>query len=134
MATIERFQERVRRAVHDALPKVLAEGDLPDTQEGEARLTTIETLALAAGDAVSLEVFELQLAESGKWHGAAALPALRLRGTACQTAGSHAANAPGLGGAAEGARVLLPRLSPGFFSLGPEFWGWTWTMTTVQRP
>jgi hypothetical protein len=65
MATIEQFQERLRRAVREALQKVLAEGDLPEAQEGEARFTTIETLALAAGDAISLEVFEQQLAESG---------------------------------------------------------------------
>ena len=65
MATIEQFQERLRRAVREALQKVLAEGDLPEGGEGEARFTTIETLALAAGDAISLEVFEQQLAESG---------------------------------------------------------------------
>ena len=65
MATIEQFQERLRRAVREALQKVLAEGDLPEAQEGEVRFTTIEALALAAGDAVSLEVFEQQLAESG---------------------------------------------------------------------
>ena|SRR3972149_3082817 len=65
MATIEQFQERVRQAVHEALQKILAEGDLPEAQQGEARFTTMETLALAAGDAVSLEVFEQQLAESG---------------------------------------------------------------------
>ena len=65
MATIEQFQERLRRAVREAVQKGLAEGDLPEAQEGEARFTTIETLALAAGDAVSLEVFEQQLAESG---------------------------------------------------------------------
>jgi hypothetical protein len=65
MATSEQFQERLRRAVREAVQKVLAEGDLPETQEGEARFTTIEALALAAGDAVSLEVFEQQLAESG---------------------------------------------------------------------
>ena len=65
MATIEQFQERVRRAVREALQKILAEGDLPEAEDGEARFTTIETLALAAGDAVSLEVFEQQLAESG---------------------------------------------------------------------
>ena len=65
MATIEQFQERLRLAVRDALQKVLAQGELPETPEGEARFTTIETLALAAGDAVSLEVFEQQLAESG---------------------------------------------------------------------
>jgi hypothetical protein len=65
MATIEQFQERVRRAVREAMQKCLAEGDLPEAQEGEAQFTTIETLALAAGDAVSLEVFENQLAESG---------------------------------------------------------------------
>ena len=65
MATIEQFQERLRRAVREAVQKCLAEGDLPEAQEGEARFTTIETLALAAGDAVSLEVFEQQLAESG---------------------------------------------------------------------
>ena len=65
MANIEQFQGRLRQAVREALQKVLAEGDLPEPQEGEARFTTIETLALAAGDAVSLEVFEQQLAESG---------------------------------------------------------------------
>jgi len=65
MATIEQFQERLRRAVREALQKVLADGDLPEAAEGEAEFTTIETLALAAGDAVSLEVFEQQLAESG---------------------------------------------------------------------
>src|SRR5271157_2124742 len=65
MATNAQFQERLRRAVREAVQKCLAEGDLPEGQEGEARFTTIETLALAAGDAVSLEVFEQQLAESG---------------------------------------------------------------------
>jgi len=65
MATIEQFQERLRRAVRETMQKCLAEGDLPEALEGEARFTTIETLALAAGDAVSLEVFEIQLAESG---------------------------------------------------------------------
>jgi hypothetical protein len=65
MATIEQFQGRVRRAVQEELRKILAEGDLPEAEQGEARFTTIETLALAAGDAVSLEVFEQQLAESG---------------------------------------------------------------------
>ena len=65
MATIEQFQGRLRLAVREALQKVLAEGELPEATEGDARFTTIETLALAAGDAVSLEVFEQQLAESG---------------------------------------------------------------------
>jgi hypothetical protein len=65
MAASEQFQERLRRAVREAVQKCLAEGDLPEAQEGEARFTTIEALALAAGDAVSLEVFEQQLAESG---------------------------------------------------------------------
>ena len=65
MATIEQFQERLRRAVREAVQTVLVEGDLPEAEEGEARFTTIETLALAAGDAVSLEVFEQQLAENG---------------------------------------------------------------------
>jgi hypothetical protein len=65
MATIEQFQERLRREIRKALQRCLAEGDLPEPKEGEARFTTIETLALAAGDAVSLEVFEQQLAECG---------------------------------------------------------------------
>ena len=65
MATSEQFQGRVRRAVHEALQKILVEGDLPEAEQDEARFTTIERLALAAGDAVSLEVFEQQLAESG---------------------------------------------------------------------
>lgn len=61
MATIEQVQVHLRRAVREAVQKVLAEGDLPVTEEGQARFTTIETLALAAGDAVRLEVFEQQL-------------------------------------------------------------------------
>ena len=65
MATSQQFQDRLRRAVREAVQKVLADGDLPEVQEGEACFMTIETLALAAGDAVSLEVFEQQLAESG---------------------------------------------------------------------
>jgi len=65
MATIAQFQERLRRAVRESLQKCLAEGDLPKAEDGEALFTTIETLALAAGDAISLEVFEQQLAESG---------------------------------------------------------------------
>ena len=58
MATIEQFQGRLRLAVREALKKVLAEGGLPEGEAGEAKFTTIETLA-------SLEVFEQQLAESG---------------------------------------------------------------------
>ncbi|MEX2173195.1 MAG: hypothetical protein WD872_02460 [Pirellulaceae bacterium] len=65
MATIEQFQERLRVAVREALQNELKEGDLPPAEEGEARFTTIETLALAAGDAISLEVFEQQVAECG---------------------------------------------------------------------
>ena len=65
MATTQQFQACVRRAVREALQKILAEGDLPEAEDGEAQFTTIESLALAAGDAVSLEVFEQQLAESG---------------------------------------------------------------------
>jgi hypothetical protein len=65
MATIEQFQERLRLAVREAVQKVLTAGDLPPSEEGVARFTTIETLALAAGDAVSLEVFEQQVAECG---------------------------------------------------------------------
>lgn len=65
MATIEQFQERLRLAVREALQKILTEGDLPQAEEGDARFTTIETLALAAGDAISLEVFEQQVAECG---------------------------------------------------------------------
>ena len=132
MATIEQFQERLRRAVREAVQKCLAEGDLPEAQEGEARFTTIETLALAAGDAVSLEVFEQQLAESGM--GPPHCPRCGFEGKRIKQRERTRANATRLGGAAEGARVLLPRLSPGFFSLAPRLWGWTWTMTTVRRP
>ena len=65
MATIEQFQGRLRLAIREELKKILAAGDLPQAEAGEAKFTTIETLALAAGDAVSLELFEQQLAESG---------------------------------------------------------------------
>ena len=47
MATCEEFQERLRRAIRAAVQKCLAEGDLPEAPEGEARFTTIEALALA---------------------------------------------------------------------------------------
>ena len=79
--------------------KCLAEGDLPEAEEGEARFTTIETLALAAGDAVSLEVFEQQLAESGM--GPPHCPHCGFEGQANQAAGSHGANATRSGSAAE---------------------------------
>ena len=131
MATIEQFQDRLRRAVREAVQKCLAEGDLPKAQEGEAQFTTIETLALAAGDAVSLEVFEQQLAESGM--GPPHCPRCGFEGQRA-AAGAQVANAPRLGGSPPGARVLLPRLSPGFFPLAPKHWVWTWTMTTVRRP
>lgn len=65
MATIEQFQASFRLAIRETLKKYLTEGDLPVAETDEAKFTTIETLALAAGDAVSLEVFEQQLAESG---------------------------------------------------------------------
>lgn len=65
MATREQFQERVRVAVREVIRQALAAGDLPPAEAGEALFTTIETLALAAGDAVSLEVFEQQLVECG---------------------------------------------------------------------
>lgn len=63
MATMQEFQARMQAAVRETVQKVLAEGDLPEGTEGAALFTVIENLALAAGDAVSLEVFEQQLAE-----------------------------------------------------------------------
>ena len=132
MATTQQFQERVRRAVREALQKILAEGDLPEAEDGEARFTTIESLALAAGDAVSLEVFEQQLAESGM--GPPHCPRCGFEGQRSQATGSHAANATRSGSASAGTRVLLPWLPQGFFSLGPKLWVWTWIMTTARRP
>jgi hypothetical protein len=61
MATTEEFQVRLRDAIREAVQKVLAEGDLPEGESDEALFTQIENLALAAGDAVSLEVFQQQL-------------------------------------------------------------------------
>jgi hypothetical protein len=63
MATTQEFQVRLRRAVNEAVQKVLAEGDLPAGEDGEALFTIIENLALAAGDAISLEIFEQKLHE-----------------------------------------------------------------------
>ena len=63
MATMQEFQARVRAAVRETVQKVLAEGDLPEGADGAALFTVIEDMALAAGDAVSLEVFEQRLAE-----------------------------------------------------------------------
>jgi|ERR1700730_13289034 hypothetical protein len=63
MATNEEFQKRLREAVREAVGKVLAEGDLPEGESDEALFTKIESLALLAGDAVSLEVFEQRLLE-----------------------------------------------------------------------
>jgi hypothetical protein len=63
MATMQEFQVRMRAAVRETVQKVLAEGDLPEGADGAALFTMIEDLALSAGDAVSLEVFEQRLAE-----------------------------------------------------------------------
>lgn len=56
-----RFRAAMRDAMRDAVRKFLAEEELPEGQEGEALFTVIEDLAYAAGDAVSLEVFQQQL-------------------------------------------------------------------------
>jgi hypothetical protein len=61
MANNDSFPARFRAAMRDAARKFLAEEALPEPVAGEAKFTTIENLALAAGDAVSLEVFEQQL-------------------------------------------------------------------------
>ena len=107
-------------------------GDLPEAKAGEAPFTTIETLALAAGDAVSLEVFEQQLAESGM--GPPHCPRCGFEGKQIKQHDRTLQTRRGLDVPLKRARVLLPRLSPGFFSLGPKHWVWTWTMTTAQRP
>ncbi len=61
MATIESFQARLRAEFQESIKKVIAEGDLPPPVEGEPLFTTIENLALAAGDAASLEWLSQQL-------------------------------------------------------------------------
>jgi hypothetical protein len=61
MATTDEFQARLRDAIRAAVQNVLAEGDLPEGDPDDALFTRIEDLALAAGDAVSLEVFQQQL-------------------------------------------------------------------------
>jgi hypothetical protein len=63
MATNEEFQRRLRDAVREAVAKVLAEDDLPEGELDEALFTKIESVALLAGDAVSLEVFEQRLSK-----------------------------------------------------------------------
>lgn len=63
MATTAEFQARLRSAIREVVRQARADGELPAGEAGEALFTQIETLALAAGDAVSLEVFEQQLAE-----------------------------------------------------------------------
>jgi hypothetical protein len=61
MATIEEIQRRLRLAIREEMKKIVAEGELPPAKEGEALFTTFENLALATGDAASLECFEQQL-------------------------------------------------------------------------
>jgi hypothetical protein len=63
MATNEEFQRRLREAVRKAVSEALAAGDLPEGESDDALFTKIESLALLAGDAVSLEVFEQRLSE-----------------------------------------------------------------------
>ena len=58
MANKTAFQARFREAMRGAVRKFLEEEELPDAAEGEALFTVIEDLALNAGDAVSLEVFQ----------------------------------------------------------------------------
>ncbi len=54
MASKTAFQARFREAVRE----FLAAEELPESAAGEALFTVIEELALDAGDAVSLEVFD----------------------------------------------------------------------------
>jgi hypothetical protein len=61
MANKDEFQARFRAAIGEVVRKFLAEEELPPGAEDEALFTTIENLALAAGDAVTLEVFEQRL-------------------------------------------------------------------------
>jgi hypothetical protein len=61
MATIESLQARLRAEVQESIKKIIAEGNLPAPVEGEPLFTTIENLALAAGDAVSLEWLAQQM-------------------------------------------------------------------------
>jgi hypothetical protein len=63
MANKAAFQARFREAMRDAVRKFLVEEELPEPAAGEALFTVIEDLALDAGDAVSLEVFEQRLAQ-----------------------------------------------------------------------
>jgi hypothetical protein len=63
MATIEQFQADLRAAVRATVEQFVAEHGLPTGEAGEPLFTTIETLALQAGDAVSLEVFAQHLAQ-----------------------------------------------------------------------
>ena len=134
MATIEQFQGRLRLAIREELKKILAAGDLPQAEAGEAKFTTIETLALAAGDAVSLEVFEQQLAESGV--GPPHCPRWRLRGKAVSssTTGLCKPGVVWMCAKLSEHRGSTVRLSPGFFSLSPKPWVWTWTITIVRQP
>ena len=62
MASMQEFQARLRAAVRETVKKVVAEGALPEGADGASLFTVLEDLALAAGDAVSLEVFEQNLA------------------------------------------------------------------------
>jgi hypothetical protein len=63
MANKSAFQARFREAMREAVRKFLAEEELPEPAAGEALFTVIEDLALDAGDAVSLEVFDQRLAQ-----------------------------------------------------------------------
>jgi hypothetical protein len=60
MAISSPLQERIREAVRETVRKYLAEEELPASAD-EALFTQFETVALAAGDAVSEEVFAQQL-------------------------------------------------------------------------
>ena len=63
MADIKDLQARLRLAVRETVREFLAaEGVRPS--QGESRFTALEDAALAAGDAVSLEIFDQELKHS----------------------------------------------------------------------
>lgn len=93
MATTKQSQERLRLAVREALPKVLREGGLAGVLGGGDALHHDRDAGAGSGQCGQPE--SVRAAVGGERPGAAALSALRLRGTACQAAGADSTSEKG---------------------------------------
>jgi hypothetical protein len=124
MADHNRLRARLAAVVREFLAE---EGLLaPSGQGAPSRFDALEDAAVRSGRRP--DVRAARAGASGRGRGRVPLP--DLRGSGAAEAGAAAVDPdPPRAGVRDGDRVLLPALSPVFFSLSPRRWGWSRTMT-----